>query len=91
MCDVYLVDGRWRVACACTSFLHAMSTGADMERVRVLVHDYDRIKWNYQVLEKEIAVLETRSNKLAVFMLKPDIREGGIGKLYLRHIDNRDR
>lgn len=62
-----------------------------MERVRVMVHDYDRIKWNYQVLEKEIAVLETRSNKLAVFKPKPDIGEVETGKLYLRHIDNRDR
>ena len=28
--DMYLVDGRYRVACACLSLLHAMSRGGDM-------------------------------------------------------------
>jgi len=34
--EVYIIDGRYRVACACVSFLHAMKYGADMSQVRVL-------------------------------------------------------
>ena len=49
--EIYLVDGRFRVACACASFLHAMSTGADMERVKVLVHDHQERSWGYQIIE----------------------------------------
>lgn len=36
--DFYLVDGRYRVATACSSFLHAISRGGDMSRVMVGVH-----------------------------------------------------
>lgn len=89
--DVYLVDGRWRVACACMSFLHAMSRGGDMEKVRVMVHDYDVVTRGYDNIEKEIAVLERRSNKLAIFKLKPGIGEGAVADLYLRHVDNPQR
>lgn len=89
--DVYLVDGRWRVACACVSFLHAMGRGGDMEKVRVMVHDYDVVTRGYDIIEKEIAILDRRSNKLAIFKLKPGIGEGAVADLYLRHVDNPQR
>lgn len=38
--DVYMVDGRWRVACVMASFLHAIHTGGDLNKTRVLLHDY---------------------------------------------------
>jgi hypothetical protein len=40
--DVYLVDGRFRVSCVCLSFLHALKYRADMDHVRVAVHDFPR-------------------------------------------------
>jgi len=42
--DVYLVDGRYRVSCACASFLHAWSRGGDMTKILVVVHDWNRGK-----------------------------------------------
>lgn len=89
--DVYLVDGRWRVACACASFLHAIGAGGDMERVRVMVHDYGEKSRGYQVIEEEIADIDAMSDHLAVFKLKPGIDEGDIERLYLRHTDQPKR
>lgn len=40
--DVYMVDGRWRLACALISFLHANATGGDPTRTVVLIHDCPR-------------------------------------------------
>jgi len=37
--DVYMVDGRWRVACVLLSFLHASARGAKPEETTVLMHD----------------------------------------------------
>jgi len=85
--DVYLVDGRWRVACACISFLHAIGMGADMGRVRVMMHDYDVLSRGYQIVEEEIADVVERSLKLAVFKLKPGTTDDDIHNLYQRYIN----
>ena len=45
--DLYLVDGRYIVDCACASFLHAMSRGGDMRHVMVAMHTYDSGCPNY--------------------------------------------
>ena len=37
--DVYLVDGRYRVACMLSSFLHASARGAPHSETTVLLHD----------------------------------------------------
>jgi hypothetical protein len=37
--DVYMVDGRWRLACALLSFLHASARGANPKDTIVLIHD----------------------------------------------------
>jgi len=37
--DVYMVDGRWRLACLLVSFLHAHARGADPQHTVVLLHD----------------------------------------------------
>ena len=31
--DFYLIDGRYRVACACASMLHALSRGGDWKKM----------------------------------------------------------
>lgn len=38
--DACLVDGRFRVACVMACFLHAVQAGADVNRTRVLLHDF---------------------------------------------------
>ena len=60
--DVYLVDGRFRVACACRALLHAHLDA------RVLVHDFHRPEYHSLLHVAEIvsqvgslAILRTRS------------------------------
>jgi len=80
--DVYLVDGRYRVACACLSFLHAIKHGSDgdLSKVRVGIHDNDRnhiqgmnnMGRHYEVLQ-EVADVEIQNNRLWVYKLKSTI------------------
>lgn len=82
--DVYYVDGRYRVACACISFLHAMKYGADMSRVRVGTHDNERA--DYHALQ-EIGDVVVQNTKLWVYKLKDGITEEDIAKLYDKVMD----
>lgn len=75
--DVYLVDGRYRVACACLSFLHAIKHGGDLSKVRVGIHDNNRNEKeginrtgrHYEVLQ-EVGDAEIQNEKLWVYKLK---------------------
>lgn len=80
--DVYLVDGRYRVACACVSFLHAIKTGGNMELVRVGVHDNDQNGVRkYDVLTK-VADVVVKNKKLWVYKLKNNTSEEDIYNLW---------
>jgi hypothetical protein len=57
--DAYLVDGRYRVACACASYLHAIKHGGNLDVVRVAIHDNDKRPRKYWVFE-EVADVEVR-------------------------------
>lgn len=83
--DVYYVDGRYRVACACMSFLHALKYGANMTHVRVGIHDNERAK--YHVLE-QIGDVVVRNTKLWVYKLKDGVTEDDIVQLYHEHLEN---
>jgi len=81
--DVYLVDGRYRVSCACASFLHAMSRGGDMAKVTVVIHDWERE--HYHAPLKIANILETSEKsggKLAALRLKPEATEEEIFELW---------
>lgn len=80
--DVYMVDGRYRVACACIAFLHAMKYGGNMNRVRVLVHDNDETFRGYTVVEKEIGDVVIRNAKLWAYKLKTNVTERDIFNLW---------
>jgi len=86
--DVYLVDGRYRVACACVSFLHAMKHGADMSKVRVGTHDNGREE--YHVLE-QVADVVVRNKKLWVYRLKEGTTEEDLFKIWRRHKNTQGR
>ena len=79
--DVYLVDGRYRVACACMSFLHAMKTGGNMELVRVGVHDNAETGRGYGIL-KNVADVVVENNKLWVYKLKKSTTEKDLFDLW---------
>jgi len=73
--DVYLVDGRWRVACVMASFLHAIQTGGDMSKIRVVLHDYagrGGPEGSYGIVES-IATIEKRSEKAVVLAKRRDV------------------
>ena len=57
--DVYLVDGRYRVACVCLAFLHAEKLGAT--NVTVLMHDYGA-RPQYHIVEQFAYVFERSSS-----------------------------
>ena len=81
--DFYLVDGRYRVACACASMLHAMSRGGDMSRVMIAVHDWGR---EHYLPVTEVVDLVHKSNILSVFKVKPNATEHDIFKVWERHV-----
>jgi len=82
--DVYYVDGRYRVACACISFLHALKYGANMTHVRVGIHDNERKA--YHALE-QIGDVVVRNKKLWVYRLKDGVTEDDIVPLYHKHLE----
>jgi len=84
--DVYFVDGRWRVACVMTSFLHAIHTGGDLNRIRVVLHDYDGRggpEGSYGAVES-IARIEKRSEKAVVLAKRRDVTAADIFNTWQR-------
>ena len=74
--DVYLVDGRFRVACACRALLHGRADSL------VLVHDFERPA--YHVLLDVADQLE-RVGKLAVLRRKLGVNAAAIERLWARY------
>lgn len=82
--DVYLVDGRYRVACFCASLLHAMKNGGDMKKVIVAMHDFERTAYHsildlvdvFQQPDKGV------KGKLFAFKLKETITEEDILQMW---------
>jgi hypothetical protein len=78
--DIYLVDGRWRVACVMASFLHAIQSGGDMNKIRVVLHDYagrGGPTGAYGFVES-IATIEQRSEKAIVLAMKDGVTNAEI-------------
>jgi hypothetical protein len=72
--DVYMIDGRYRMACALASFMHAISRGADMATVKVAIHDYQNARRGYGAVRK-VANVVNNTKKLHVFKLKSNVTE----------------
>jgi hypothetical protein len=82
--DFYLIDGRYRVACACASMLHAMSRGGDMQKVMFGVHDYPS-RETYRQLES-VADIVKESELLRVFQVKPSTTEYDIYQMWKKNM-----
>lgn len=81
--DVYLVDGRFRVACAMASFLHAIHTGGDLSKTTVLIHDYlPDNDWRKYSVVKTVADTEIKGEKVLVLKLMPNITEAVLYDLW---------
>ena len=87
--DFYLIDGRYRVACACASMLHAMSRGGNVNEVMFGVHDYPD-RQHYHQLES-VADIVKQSERLRVFRLKPSTTEYDIEQLWVKNTWDKGR
>jgi len=92
--DVYMIDGRYRVACALLALLHASSRGARPGQVRLVVHDYRRSE--YWALEDVAHVVELSYDPsdpwvggygqgLAVLERRPDCTDQAILQAWYQH------
>ncbi len=91
--DVYMIDGRYRVSCACVSFLHALKYannenrgGIDFVRknVRIAIHDAtarENSFGRYGQLQK-IADVVGKARELWVYRLKKGISEQDVYNLW---------
>lgn len=76
--EVYFVDGRFRIGCVLTSFLHAAARGAlDQSGTTVLLHDCDDRPRYYIVdglFNRQVVVVPNRtdSSKLCSFHRRPE-------------------
>jgi len=88
--DIYLVDGRYRVACMCISLLHAMKHGGDMSKIMVGVHDNNYEDRGYEVVQRVGTIVE-QTKKLWVYKLKPGITDKDIYQLWTEYENNKIR
>ncbi|GMH57482.1 hypothetical protein TL16_g02391 [Triparma laevis f. inornata] len=73
--DIYFVDGRYRVASALASFLHALSKGMARDEIRVGIHDYTlAVRPHYHKIEHWTERVEA-SKLLVVLKLKAGTTE----------------
>ena len=82
--DIYFVDGRWRVACVMASFLHAIQSGGDMNKIRVVVHDYDvrgGPEGSYGIVES-IAMIEKRTEKAIVLAIRRNVTKADLFNIW---------
>ena len=82
--DFYLVDGRYRVACACAAMLHAMSRGGDMKKVMFGVHDYPS-RPDYHQLEA-ISDIVRESELLRVFKVKSTTTKLDVYQMWKKNV-----
>lgn len=78
--DFYLIDGRYRVSCACASMLHAMRHGGNMTQIMFGVHDYPGRPW-YHKLEA-LANIVRESELLRVFQVKSNTTQHDIYQMW---------
>ena len=72
--DVYMVDGRYRLACMLIAFLHASARGGDPTKTRVLFHDCTEQKklYQYRKADSFLNLVEDSGSKLCVYMRNAD-------------------
>jgi len=86
--DVYMVDGRWRVPCALTSFLHASARGADLTKTTVLVHDckhkveVKKYRGVYDNLDTLFDLVDHSGDRLCVYQRKSTTTDEDIVDLW---------
>lgn len=89
--DVYMVDGRYRLACALASFLHASARGGDKRKTTVLIHDCDYAKGGgvnrdvYKAADHLLDMVDHSGARLCVYKRKPKTTDQQLSELWLQH------
>ncbi|KAL3802302.1 hypothetical protein ACHAWO_002150 [Cyclotella atomus] len=81
--DVYLVDGRFRVACGLLALLHSSRGG---HNATILVHDFEsphKIHSSYKELLRVCDKIEFSGSRLAALKRKADVTDEMIHDMYL--------
>ena len=79
--DIYLVDGRFRVACACRALLHGRADSL------VLVHDFERPEYHILLT---LADKVENEDKLVVLRRKATTADDAILALWEEYKYNQD-
>jgi hypothetical protein len=92
--DVYMVDGRWRLACLLLSFLHAHARGADPSHTTVLLHDCIEqhltpkyARRNYRKADDLLDLVKHSGDKLCAYRRKPATTDEELYNLWLEFFD----
>ncbi len=94
--DVYMVDGRMRLACVIASFLHASSRGAPHDRTMVLLHDCKASFEAHELLDRGARIVYKEADhlldlvhhsgaKLCAYRRKPNTTDAAMLKLWLTY------
>ena len=75
--DVYLVDGRFRVACGCVALLHGGP------QATVIMHDFGVREWYHSILT--VADRVEQVGNLIVLRRRPSVKEDEIRSLWKRY------
>lgn len=76
---------RYRIACALTSFLHALSRGASRDHIRVAIHDYISRPGSYDDIEIWADRVEF-AERLCVFKLKDGVTEAMLVEAWKKYM-----
>ena len=89
--DVYMVDGRWRLASALASFLHASYRGADPSKTKVLIHDcFTHVKdgrIEYKQADNLLEMVEHSGDLLCVYQRRPETTDEQLKEAWNKNVD----
>ena len=86
--DVYLVDGRFRTACAILALLHSSRGGHD---TKILMHDFTsplRVHASYKEMLRVADVVESSGNSLVALKRKQGVTDEMLHEMYLEFGSN---
>lgn len=80
--DVYMVDGRMRLACMMASFLHASSRGAPTDQTIVLIHDCVEKRVKYKAADHLLDLVHHSGDRLCAYQRKPSTTDEDLLKVW---------
>jgi hypothetical protein len=90
--DVYMIDGRWRLASALASFLHASARGASPTETTVLIHDCNPgvmlgTRKSYYFASHLLNLTQHSGDRLCVYKRLPETTDEQLMQLWHEHMN----